>query len=98
MRLQMENVKKRLKSLCRPGLHVRPEFAWPLADEEPFEVSRLRVWPSQELTWWCAGRQGDYRAHEVPPRGHECELGVDGGREDPDSMVRRELCARKIVR
>lgn len=40
---QIEKVKKRLKSLCRPGLHVRPEFAWPLADEEPFEV-RCRIY------------------------------------------------------
>lgn len=39
----MEKVKKKLKSLCRPGLHVRPEFAWPLADEEPFEVVKETI-------------------------------------------------------
>lgn len=33
----MEKVKKKLKTLCRPGLHVRPEFAWH-ADKDPFEV------------------------------------------------------------
>ena len=34
----MDNIKKRLKTLCRPGLHVRPEFAWPLGGEEPYMV------------------------------------------------------------
>lgn len=36
---EMDNIKKRLKTLCRPGLlHVRPEFAWPLGGEEPYMV------------------------------------------------------------
>ncbi|GAA5893601.1 inositol polyphosphate kinase VIP1 [Sporobolomyces salmoneus] len=39
---EMEKVKKKLKSLCRPGLHVRPEFAWPL-EEEPFEVVKETI-------------------------------------------------------
>jgi hypothetical protein len=38
----MEKVKKKLKSLCRPGLHIRPEFAWPL-EEEPFEVVKETI-------------------------------------------------------
>ncbi|GAA5850406.1 hypothetical protein JCM8547_001865 [Rhodosporidiobolus lusitaniae] len=39
---EMEKVKKKLKSLCRPGLHVRPEFAWPL-EQEPFEVVKETI-------------------------------------------------------
>lgn len=34
----MEKVKRKLKTLCRPGLHVRPEFAWPAKEKDPFEV------------------------------------------------------------
>ncbi|GAA5975992.1 hypothetical protein JCM11641_002862 [Rhodosporidiobolus odoratus] len=39
---EMEKVKKKLKSLCRPGLHVRPEFAWP-HEKEPFEVVKETI-------------------------------------------------------
>ncbi|GAA6006890.1 hypothetical protein JCM10207_009128 [Rhodosporidiobolus poonsookiae] len=39
---EMEKVKKKLKSLCRPGLHVRPEFAWN-AEKEPFEVVKETI-------------------------------------------------------
>jgi hypothetical protein len=35
---QMEKVKRKLKTLCRPGHHVRPEFAWPAKEKDPFEV------------------------------------------------------------
>ena len=48
---QMEKVKKKLKSLCRPGLSVRPEFAWPANELPPFEVRsplRSRVMTSIE--------------------------------------------------
>lgn len=37
----MEKVKKKLKSLCRPGAGVRPDFAWPANEEPPFEVRLL---------------------------------------------------------
>lgn len=37
----MEKVKRKLKTLCRPGLHVRPEFAWPVKEKDPFEVRHL---------------------------------------------------------
>ncbi|CEQ39539.1 SPOSA6832_01065, partial [Sporobolomyces salmonicolor] len=39
---EMAKVKTKLKSLCRPGLHVRPEFAWPL-EQEPFEVVKETI-------------------------------------------------------
>ncbi|GAA5820059.1 hypothetical protein JCM11251_005466 [Rhodosporidiobolus azoricus] len=39
---EMEKVKKKLKSLCRPGLHIRPEFAW-AAEKEPFEVVKETI-------------------------------------------------------
>ncbi|EGU13093.1 Inositol pyrophosphate synthase [Rhodotorula toruloides ATCC 204091] len=39
---EMEKVKKKLKTLCRPGLHVRPEFAWPAKEKDPFEVRENR--------------------------------------------------------
>ncbi|GAA6040194.1 hypothetical protein JCM8097_004177 [Rhodosporidiobolus ruineniae] len=39
---EMEKVKKKLKSLCRPGLHVRPEFAWSY-EKEPFEVVKETI-------------------------------------------------------
>lgn len=42
LRRQMEKVKKKLKTLCRPGLHVRPEFAWPANEKDPFEVRENR--------------------------------------------------------
>lgn len=35
---EMDKIKKRLKTLCRPGLSVRPEFAWPVENQEPVEV------------------------------------------------------------
>lgn len=40
---EMNEVKNRLKSLCRPGLHVAPEFAWPLPEQDPFEVIKETV-------------------------------------------------------
>ncbi|SCV72227.1 BQ2448_4921 [Microbotryum intermedium] len=40
---EMEKVKKRLKILCRPGAQARPEFAWPLADQTPFEVVKETI-------------------------------------------------------
>ncbi|GAA6053816.1 hypothetical protein JCM3770_003050 [Rhodotorula araucariae] len=39
---EMEKVKKKLKTLCRPGCHVRPEFAWH-AEKEPFEVVKETI-------------------------------------------------------
>lgn len=39
----MEKVKKKLKTLCRPGLHVRPEFAWPANEKDPFEVVKETI-------------------------------------------------------
>jgi hypothetical protein len=36
--MKMEKVKKKLKTLCRPGYNVRPEFAWPESEDTPFEV------------------------------------------------------------
>ncbi|KAK4335392.1 Inositol hexakisphosphate and diphosphoinositol-pentakisphosphate kinase [Rhodotorula toruloides] len=39
----MEKVKKKLKTLCRPGLHVRPEFAWPAKEKDPFEVVKETI-------------------------------------------------------
>lgn len=35
---EMDKVKRKLKSLCRPGEHARPEFNWPNVNEDPFEV------------------------------------------------------------
>lgn len=69
--LQIEKVKKKLKSLCRPGLHIRPEFAWPLT-QEPFEVVKETIelmkyhrsvmhhnWETMAVekiqTRWCCG-------------------------------------------
>lgn len=40
--VQIEKVKKRLKTLCRPGLNVNPEFAWPL-QQDPFEVVKETI-------------------------------------------------------
>ncbi|KAK4703060.1 inositol-hexakisphosphate/diphosphoinositol-pentakisphosphate 1-kinase, partial [Phenoliferia sp. Uapishka_3] len=40
---EMEKVKKKLKSLCRPGLSVRPEFAWPANEEPPFECVKETI-------------------------------------------------------
>ncbi|BGO99739.1 inositol hexakisphosphate and diphosphoinositol-pentakisphosphate kinase [Rhodotorula toruloides] len=40
---EMEKVKKKLKTLCRPGLHVRPEFAWPAKEKDPFEVVKETI-------------------------------------------------------
>ncbi|KAL8293687.1 hypothetical protein RQP46_000388 [Phenoliferia psychrophenolica] len=40
---EMEKVKKKLKSLCRPGLSVRPEFAWPANELPPFEVVKETI-------------------------------------------------------
>ncbi|GJN90598.1 hypothetical protein Rhopal_003610-T1 [Rhodotorula paludigena] len=45
---EMEKVKKKLKTLCRPGHHVRPEFAWH-AEKEPFEASFSVVKETIEL-------------------------------------------------
>ncbi|KAK4056669.1 inositol hexakisphosphate and diphosphoinositol-pentakisphosphate kinase [Microbotryomycetes sp. JL221] len=39
---EMEKVKKRLKTLCRPGYAARPEFAWPLV-QTPFEVVKETI-------------------------------------------------------
>ena len=39
--MQMEKVKRKLKTLCRPGHHVRPEFAWPAKEKDPFEVRSI---------------------------------------------------------
>ncbi|GAA5983456.1 hypothetical protein JCM10908_000292 [Rhodotorula pacifica] len=40
---EMEKVKRKLKTLCRPGLHVRPEFAWPAKEKDPFEVVKETI-------------------------------------------------------
>lgn len=49
---QMEKVKRKLKTLCRPGHHVRPEFAWPAKEKDPFEVRSgdHLLCPARELT------------------------------------------------
>jgi len=84
----MEKVKKKLKSLCRPGLHVRPEFAWPL-EEEPFEVRILdRALDFRSLT--CSlntGREGDDRVDEDASVDDESKLGCSRGRKDSTSLV-----------
>ncbi|KAI5479902.1 inositol hexakisphosphate and diphosphoinositol-pentakisphosphate kinase [Pseudohyphozyma bogoriensis] len=40
---EMEKVKKKLKSLCRPGDSVRPEFGWPEPTESPFECVKETI-------------------------------------------------------
>jgi hypothetical protein len=40
---EMDKVKKRLKSFVRPGAAVAPEFAWPLANQDPFEVIKETI-------------------------------------------------------
>ncbi|KWU46984.1 inositol pyrophosphate synthase [Rhodotorula sp. JG-1b] len=40
---EMEKVKRKLKTLCRPGHHVRPEFAWPAKEKDPFEVVKETI-------------------------------------------------------
>ncbi|KAM0753385.1 hypothetical protein T439DRAFT_324023 [Meredithblackwellia eburnea MCA 4105] len=40
---EMEKVKKKLKTLCRPGDTVRPEFAWPANEAHPSEVVKETI-------------------------------------------------------
>jgi len=40
---EIEKVKKKLKTLCRPGSQARPEFAWPEKEVTPFETVRETI-------------------------------------------------------
>lgn len=39
----MDAVKKRLKTILRPGAYNRPDFCWPVPDVEPQEVVKRTI-------------------------------------------------------
>ncbi|BGP16358.1 hypothetical protein JCM10213_004899 [Rhodosporidiobolus nylandii] len=64
---EMEKVKKKLKSLCRPGLHVRPEFAWP-HEKEPFEVVKETIELMKGLRAVLNENWGTLAVEKIQPR------------------------------
>jgi hypothetical protein len=93
----MDDVKKRLKILLRPGEpEKRPELTWRMK-KEPVEVVKVNFPRKMGVSWSTiflhvvAHAIGGHRASQLIPRDHAEKLRGDGREQDPNAMVRRTI-------